>query len=174
MGGDSVSGNFDTGYHDLIANPKVFKTGPFLIGYTTSFRMGQLLEHVLEVPIYVAEQGTLLAYMVKTFIPAVREVLKDNGFTTVVNNVESGGSFLVAFNGQIFEVNDDFAVHQSQDGFYAVGCGAVAALGALHAVMYVPLLKMDNGEYFVECALTAASKVNMGVKDPFTILNDKD
>jgi hypothetical protein len=32
-------------------DPKVFTNGPYVLGFTTSFRMGQLLHHAFEAPI---------------------------------------------------------------------------------------------------------------------------
>lgn len=45
MGADSASSN---GYSiNVSGNPKLFRSGPFLIGFTSSWRMGQLLQHQL-------------------------------------------------------------------------------------------------------------------------------
>ncbi|KKN17732.1 hypothetical protein LCGC14_0962700, partial [marine sediment metagenome] len=48
MGGDSagVAGHHTHPRRD----PKVFRVGPVLIGYTSSFRMGQLLRYHLKIP----------------------------------------------------------------------------------------------------------------------------
>jgi len=108
---------------------KVFHRGEFLIGYTTSFRMGQLLEHRLE----VAEQGDEddMAYMVATFVEAVRELFKDNGFSKIDSNQEEGGIFLVGYRGRLYNVCSDFQVNRFSDGFAACGCGEAYALAAL-------------------------------------------
>lgn len=67
IGGDSagVGGlNLETR-----TDPKVFVNGDFLFGYTSSFRMGQILEHEFSPPKpYEGEQG--MPFMVKLFIPA--------------------------------------------------------------------------------------------------------
>jgi ATP-dependent protease HslVU (ClpYQ) peptidase subunit len=142
--------------------PKVFRRGPFLIGYTTSFRMGQLLEHQLVVP----EQGPDeddMAFMVNRFVEAVRPLLKEKGFAKVESNTEHGGQFLVGYRGHLFSVDSDFQVGEMADRFDAVGSGAEFALGAMKALdrlRPVPRIKR---------ALQIASHFNMGVCGPFVV-----
>lgn len=61
------------------ADPKVFKNGEFVFGYTGSFRSGQLLEHSFHPPVPL-ENESGMAYMVKQFIPGVKSCLKDGGY----------------------------------------------------------------------------------------------
>ena len=90
MGGDSAAvAGWDI---SQTAERKVFMVGDFIIGYTTSFRMGQLLEYELRLPEYDGPPN--MGYMVTRFVPAVRACLKDGGFTKVENNREEGGLFL--------------------------------------------------------------------------------
>ena len=83
MGGDSAA---VTGYDTRQAKaPKVFENGEFLMGYTTSFRMGQLLQYHLTIPKQTSHESDM-SYMVTTFIDAVRDCFKNQGFTTINNN----------------------------------------------------------------------------------------
>jgi hypothetical protein len=52
----------------------------------------------------------------------------------------------------------------SHDGFAAVGCGYLTALGALHATAALPPLDRAR------TALEAAAHVNEGVRPPFTMV----
>src|SRR5687767_7191450 len=81
-------------------DPKIYRVratpGEMLVGYTTSFRMGQILGYSLTPPIY--DPATPLErYMVTTFIDAVRDALKRGGVAKKDNEVESGGDFLIAY-----------------------------------------------------------------------------
>jgi len=143
--------------------PKVFRRGPFLIGYTTSFRMGQLLEHHLEVPPQDAGQDDM-GYMVTQFIEKVRALLKEKGFTKVEQNTEKGGQFLVGYKGQLYTVESDFQVGHHAEGYDAIGGGADFALGAMRALADVPPQKR------LKKALEVAAFFNMGVSPPFKIL----
>lgn len=141
---------------------KVFRRGPFLIGYTTSFRMGQLLEHHLVVKPQ-AEGQSDMAFMVTQFIEAVRVLLKEKGFTKVESNTEKGGQFLVGYKKQLYSVDSDFQVGHQSEPFDAVGSGAEFALGAMKA------LEKTAPQRRIRRALEIAAHFNMGVCAPFSI-----
>jgi ATP-dependent protease HslVU (ClpYQ) peptidase subunit len=131
MGGDSAAVQGWT--RRQTALEKVFRRGPFLIGYTSSFRMGQLLQHHLEVPKQTERQADM-NYMVTGFIESARKLLKDKGFTKIESNAETGGQFLVGYRGQLYTVHRDFQVGQVADGMDAIGSGREYALGAMYAL----------------------------------------
>jgi len=112
--------------------PKVFWRDPFLIGYTTSFRMGQILQHHLTVEPQDGEDDDM--YMVCKFAEAVRKCLKEGGFAKVEHNVNEGGIFLVGYKGRLYRVSTDFQVNSMADGYDACGCGEDFALGAMYVL----------------------------------------
>lgn len=142
--------------------PKVFRRGPFLIGYTTSFRMGQLLQHALEVPPQGAERDDM-RYLVTTFAECVRLLLKERGVAKIESNAESGGQFLVGYRGHLYSVQSDFQVNEMADRFDAVGSGAEYALGAIAASKGVPAIRR------LKRALEVSAHFNMGVSGPFFV-----
>lgn len=143
--------------------PKVFRRGPFLIGYTSSFRMGQLLQYHLTVAPQDGEDDG--AYMVCTFIEAVRECLKSHGYTKVENNQEEAGQFLVGYNGRLYFVDEDLQVNRFIDDFDAVGCGREYALGAMKA-----LPETLGPEERIERSLEIAAHFSGGVCEPFKVM----
>ncbi|MBK8937137.1 MAG: hypothetical protein IPM79_05715 [Polyangiaceae bacterium] len=143
--------------------PKVFKKGPFLIGYTTSFRMGQLLEHALQVPAQPASERDDMRYMVTVFVEHVRQLLKERGMAKIEANSESGGQFLVGYRSRLYSVQADFQVNEMADGFDAAGSGAEYALGALAALRGVPPVRR------LKRALEISAHFNMGVCAPFFV-----
>jgi len=161
LGGDSAG----VGGYDLTvrADVKVFTNGPFIIGFTSSFRMGQLLQHSFKPPPVPKKPGSLGRYMVVDFIDAVRVTLKDKGWATKHNEQEAGGVFLVGVSGHLFRVDSDHQVGESRDGFDAVGCGSEAARGALFAARHL------KPEARVRMALRAAERCCAGVRGPFLI-----
>lgn len=161
IGGDSAS---VAGWTSRITKlPKVFKKGPFLIGYTTSFRMGQLLEHALAVPLQTPKERDDMRFMVTVFVEHVRQLLKERGMAKVEANAESGGQFLVGYRSRLFSVQSDFQVNEMADGYDAVGSGAEYALGALTALRGVrPALRLKR-------ALEISAHFNMGVSAPFFV-----
>lgn len=144
------------------ADAKVFRNGPMIFGFTTSFRMGQLLRYGFTPPEY-DDRKDLMKYMVTTFVDEVRKCLKDGGFATKEKEGEEGGTFLVGFRGQLFHVDSDYQVGQERDGIYAVGCGHPIARGALFASAGLP--PRDR----LTLALEAAERYSAGVRGPFVI-----
>jgi hypothetical protein len=127
LGGDSAG---VAGYQITVrADAKVFSVGPYIMGFTTSFRMGQLLHHTFKPP---KPKGNLDRFMVAEFIPAVMDCLDDGGWLNTENGRRDGGTFLVGLGGRLFVIYDDFQVGDSTDGYDAVGCGADIAFGSLH------------------------------------------
>ena len=160
IGGDSAG---VAGYALTVrADEKVFRNGPFLMGFTTSFRMGQLLRFNLKPPEH--RKGVEpYEYMVTDFVDAARKCLKKGGYAKKENEVESGGDFLVGYRGHLFTVESDYQVAEATDGFNAVGCGAALARGAL----YITAQKKPRERVLL--ALKAAEHMNAGVRGPFIV-----
>lgn len=147
-------------------DPKVFINKDVIIGFTSSFRMGQLLQYDLVVPNKPFSTMDPMEYMVTDFVYAVRNCLKNGGYTSIENNQETGGTFLVGFEGRLFRIDSDFQVAESLRNFDAIGCGSDVALGCLYA--------LENFEFSprekIESALYAVQEFNVGVRWPFNIL----
>ena len=163
MGGDSAGTTIDFSQIQR-ADGKVFRKGDFLFGFTSSFRMGQLLRYGLVVP-QKHNDTDLYEYMVTSFINAVRQCLKDGGYTKVENSVERGGHFLVGYQGRLFKIESDFQVGESILPYNATGCGQDMALGSLYSTEGKP------SEERILTALRAAQQFSAGVREPFHVLN---
>lgn len=142
------------------ADRKVFRNGPFIMGFTTSFRMGQLLAYRLDAPKRHPDDD-IMRYMVTDFIDGVRTCLKNGGYAHRENEVERGGVFLVGYEGRLFKVEGDYQVGESVHGFDAAGCGESFALGSLWETA-----SLDAAQR-VEHALQAAERMSAGVSGPF-------
>jgi|HubBroStandDraft_6_1064221.scaffolds.fasta_scaffold448767_2 ATP-dependent protease HslVU (ClpYQ) peptidase subunit len=145
------------------SDEKVFTNGPFVMGFTSSFRMGQLLRYNFTPPARVEDVDDA-RFMTSTFVDAVRACLKTGGFAKTTDGREEGGSFLVGYRGHIYEIGSDFQVGRPADPFAAVGCGADIALGALYAVAAKPPATR------IQVALEAAERFSAGVRGPFTVI----
>lgn len=141
---------------------KVFRNGEFIIGFTTSYRMGQLLQYKFTPPPY-DDRVDVMKYMVCDFIDGIRVCLKEGGFTTIDSGVETGGQFIVGFRSRLFKIDSDFQVGEVKSGMLTAGCGEQYALGAMHAT------KETNPDKIVTEALAVAEKLSAGVKAPFII-----
>jgi ATP-dependent protease HslVU (ClpYQ) peptidase subunit len=161
IGGDS--GSSDGWLETIRSDEKVFRNGPYLFGFTTSFRMGQLLHHALTPP---EPTGELDRFMVTTFVDAVRDCLKSGGWAQKTNEREEGGDFLVGIGGRLFTVFGDYQVAEQVAGHAAIGSGYLAALGSLHTTAQYDIAPRQR----IVHALQAAEHHTSGVREPFTIL----
>jgi ATP-dependent protease HslVU (ClpYQ) peptidase subunit len=169
VGGDSA-GVTDRDLLVVRADEKVFALlgGEFVLGFTDSFRMGQLLRYSLRLPRKdtrdAAYDGDPDRFMATTFVDAVRACLKKGGFARKEDEAETGGTFLVAWRERLYEVDDDYQVGRSVSGYTAVGGGAEIAFGALHATGGVEAPER------VQRALEAAGHHSATVRPPFVVL----
>jgi len=147
------------------ADEKVFGNGPFIMGFTSSFRMGQLLRYKFSPPAQTVHQNDM-EYMVTSFIDACRHCFQNNGFGDKEATV--GGSFLVGYKGKLYTVESDYQVGIPATTFDAVGCGTDLALGAMYATENL------SPEERINIALSAASTFSAGVAPPFVILKLAD
>lgn len=143
---------------------KVFMNDEFLIGFTSSFRMGQLLRYTLKPPKIRPEEKDLYEYMVTDFVDAVRECLKKGRYAQNDKGEESGGFFLVGVRGRLFQIECDYQVGESVQTYDAVGCGRAYALGVLSVTNTI------DPEERIKLALSSAEKFSAGVRGPFVIL----
>lgn len=146
------------------ADPKIYSVGTMVIGFTSSFRMGQLLGYKLKVPDHDPRMPAE-KYMATEFIDACRTCLKEGGFAEKEKEAELGGTFLVAYKGRIFRIASDYQVGESVHPFESVGCGFDLALGALFATQDSALTPIER----VTMALRAAETFSAGVRSPFIV-----
>jgi len=162
MGGDSAGVE---GYNLKVRlDEKVFVNKEFLFGFTSSFRMGQILRWNFTPPDRFAKE-TDLEYLNNAFIQAVIDVLKKKGYAEVNNNEISGGTFLFGYRGNLYVIYEDFQIGQSVKNYDSVGCGESYALGSFHALESIKM----NPEKRIAAALKAAHEFSAGVRPPFII-----
>lgn len=159
IGGDSAG---LAGWSKTIrADEKVFRVGPYAMGFTTSFRMGQLLRYSLDVP--EPDTGDVDRFMATTFVDAVRRTLNEGGYAKTEAGVEQGGVFLVGIHDKLYQIDSDYQFGRSVNGYLAVGCGADLALGSLHTTAQYDITPADRALH----ALEAAAALSGGVAAPF-------
>lgn len=165
IGGDSAASN---GYSlNIRKDPKVFiKDNKFIIGFTSSFRMGQLL---MSDKFIIREQNdneTNFHYMINAFIPAVQDVFESGGYLKSSDNVKEGGIFIVGYKNSLYKICSDFQVAETVENYISCGCGEDFALGSLYTSENMNLSTTER----ITKALEAASKYSVGVSGPFNIM----
>ena len=144
-------------------------------GYTSSFRMGDIIEHVFKVPDLEKEMDEM-KYMVSVFVPALMKCYDKNNWLKKSDDKVSGGTFIVAFNKRMFVVQDDFQICEEESDYIAVGCGLDLAKGAFYAMKFLSgrvggkLLESMNPKIVVEVALKASMEHSAWVGGGFDII----
>jgi len=162
MGTDSAGFDQDLSI-TIRADAKVFRNGPFLIGFTDSYRMGQLLRYSF-VPPEHPEGITDMEYMITKFVEAVRKCLKDGGYARTKDGEETAGLFLIGYRNRLYRADRDYHIGITLDPFCSVGCGAQIAHGAMYATKDKPPAER------ILLALQAAERFSAGVRGPFVVM----
>jgi hypothetical protein len=178
LGGDSAG--TDGNYSQYIRkDPKVFKNGPFIFGFTSSFRMGQLLmSSKFKTPKQKPTQSDY-DYMITNFIDNIRELFRDGGYLQKTNGEiegeELGGTFLVGYKGVLYHIEDDFQVGIINEPYLAVGAGYDLALGSIYTSVKLlggeSKIKKTQIKNILNDALEVASKFNASCKPPFNFIS---
>ena len=167
IGGDSL-GISDDFSKEVRTDAKVFKKGSMIFGFTSSFRMGQLIRYCLDVPKH--ENKSNEEYLCCDFMDALMKCFKEKNFATVDDNVITGGEFLVGYRGQIFSISEDFQVGTCVTKYQSIGSGSPYALGALHALERIKLTPENR----IKKALAAATEHCAAVSPPYKIVSIKN
>lgn len=163
MGGDSagVAGK----YIRIRKDKKVFLNGEFIFGFTSSFRMGDILKYHFDPPEHLNNISTD-KYMATEFVRVLRWTLESHWHNQVKNKDSGGGQFLVGYKGRLFNIGSDFQVGENYFKYDAVGSGEPNAMGAMFALWNV---EGYTPEQKIKLSLKAASVFSTGVAPPFTI-----
>lgn len=173
LGGDAAASDDRSGVIFQRIDPKVFKVGDYGIGFTDSFRMGQILQYNWNPPKYNLTKTNvgLDKFMRTKFVDSVKEAFLAHGYgkfgSSASEDGDEGGIFIitVAGTGRIFTMDSDFHISEVDVPYMAEGSGQQVALGSLHST---GLVKTPRKR--VRMALEAASKFVMSVRGPFTII----
>lgn len=185
MAGDHIGTD---GYDvEVQRRSKVFRNGDFVIGYTSSFRMGQLLEHVWEPPKKPRECKDTLEYMVKYVVPSLIKLFEENKFMRVVSDSNAsanksvngqayGGEFLIGYKSHLFKIQSDFAVLECTRPFDAIGAGEDYAKGSFEILYNLNYLFQYEPKTILTEVLKAVEGQSALVKvnwDSFKVVSTK-
>ena len=173
LGGDAAASDEKSGLIFSRVDPKVFKVGQFGLAFVDSFRMGQILQYSWVPPIYKATAGfkNLDKFMRTKFVESIKEAFKEHGYGNQTagstEDGDEGGIFIIAVQnaGRIFVMDTDFHIGEADIQYMAEGAGQELALGSLYSTASIKTPRKR-----VRMALEAATKFNMSVRPPFTII----
>lgn len=180
IGGDSCgSAGWEKGV--ISRQPKVFRVGALLVGYSGSMRQLNLLRHQVTIGLLGLETTTQLPeeYIVTRFVPAARQCFIDNGMMGKADDVENiNGMMLVGMQGELYQIGSQLDVTHYKRGYCAIGSGGDYALGSLITQMKTAcaMEKRADGSLTVpepvvmlKRALDVAAMMNAAVCEPFYV-----
>lgn len=114
---------------------KVVTNGNFIIGAAGDVRALQVILHTWKPPVAVAkDKDNLFQFMISKVVPSLKQLLTDYNLLDIKSTDKDFELYvLIAYNGNIFEIDSEFAVSRSESGYYGIGTGGDYALGALYA-----------------------------------------
>jgi len=151
-------------------NPKCFKNGDFLVGHTTTFRLGQILQYEWNVPEKLQSQSEN-DYLYKTVIKSLKSTF-DNNFFGHKDGVDfEGGTFILGYKGRICVVESNLQLLEYED-YASCGCGAYHANAAMEAFKLTGWEK-TRPEFMMLDAGKIAQKMVTGVNfDHYTYISE--
>jgi hypothetical protein len=171
IGGDSA-GTTSEGSQSVYVNKKVFSPvhGPaYLMGICGTHRLSQVLRYSFVPPPPPGPDTDLEEFFCTEFINCVREAFNENGvMASGRDGTESGpyGEFMVAYQGRIMKVEDNFQVLIDRRPYVAIGSGEDIALGAMYALEG----HVEDPSSRISVALKAAVSFNAMCREPLEVM----
>lgn len=141
---------------------KIFEVGDFVFGFTSSYRMGQIIKYHFNPP--TRKEGVSdEQYLHVDILEHIIKILTDRGYNRVNNNEVTGGFFIIGWHGKLYEVECDYQIAQFHTKYAAVGCGEDYAKSCLWTLEQTKS-KLSVKER-LEMAIRCAASQNSGVDD---------
>jgi ATP-dependent protease HslVU (ClpYQ) peptidase subunit len=155
---------------------KVVKNGQYLLGAAGDVRAINILAYAFQPPKALELAGVRLdRFMTSKFVPALRACFEDHGYAAkeAKEQAQHGSTVLAIVNGQIYEIDEDYAWVRDQTGIYSFGSGGDYAIGAMYAKSGgdITSLNVTDVQKLIRESLHIAAKLDIGSGPPFHILS---
>lgn len=158
MAGDRGASDDDTIFP--LTAPKVFKIGPYLLGYAGSMD-GERIRHNFKPPLPKGKD--LDKFMYTEFLLALRKFYEE---WWVDVSKDSDFGMIICVDGKIYEHNAvDMSLTQYNSDYLAMGSGSELAMGALFATR-----NQKNGKRRVQTAVEAAIAYSTSCMGPVDVI----
>lgn len=114
---------------------KIVERGKYLIGVAGRVVALQAIQNSWNPPALTAShKNSIYNFVITKVVPSIKSFIDDSKIFSDKEK-EDGDLFsiILAIKGEVFEIDQDYAVARRESGFYAIGTGADYALGALMA-----------------------------------------
>lgn len=152
--------------------PKVQANGPYMLGGSGSARALNLIHYAFKPPVPSRNlKGRKLDQFITVhFVPALRQCFETNGYAVAkpgIQKAEIDSDTILAINGCVYVIDNDYSWVPSSDGIYAVGSGAAYARSALDFATYGKVLTVQQTKAAALKVLKTVAKFNGPTGPPF-------
>ncbi len=170
MGGDSCTADVEGSMEKSIRkDAKVFETRDMLIGYSGSWRFGQIIRWIFDPPAQKTDQEDL-EYLVTDWVAELKKTCNAEGYSKIENNEETMESTaLLGYKGKLYVLDGDWNIGEPAEDYAALGAGSAVAMGAMFATFKAS--KSMTPKARLEVALQAASEYIVGISPPYIFLS---
>lgn len=163
----------DTGRVLDLSNHKIVENGGYLIAVSGSSRGGNIAQQGWNPPKppLTNDINKLDVFMTKKFIPSLRKAFINAGF----DGKEDGDAawqdsgFLVAVNGVIYPISNDYSWDRDSRGIYYSGSGGDIALGAMDALEIEKAIDENEVRQIMYRAIESAIKYDAYTSGPIHV-----
>ena len=114
---------------------KIVERGKYLIGVAGRVVALQAIQNSWNPPALTgSHKGSIYNFIITKVVPSLKAFIDDSKIFSDKEK-EDGDLFsiLIVIKGEVFEIDQDYAVARRADGVYAIGSGSDYALGAMMA-----------------------------------------
>lgn len=152
------------GWHHFNSQPKLIRIHDYVVGFTVSYRTGQLIEH--NANRFPEIKGRADVYK---FVQSLRSLMEDDGQRKEANMGEHMNhlvGLLLATPDEIWSIEKDYSFHEFDR--WAIGSGYMYGIGYFDA-----LAVSTSPAKRIRLAIEAAGKVVQGVGGPVAVYEVK-
>ena len=149
-------------------DPKLFRKGDMLMGFSGPYRLGQVLRFDLTPPDKPTDMDDY-EYLCTLFIEELRNTLDDKGCMSEFNGMDDTGeaNILIGWNGHLYRIDRDFQIGETVDRYDAIGSGEDLARGVLYMLHHKGHMGRSPPKTRMHFALSAAQYHSTAVREPF-------
>jgi len=147
-----------------LAEPKLWKQGGLLLGFTGAIREQQILQFCTAIPAR-SDDVDVLHWLCSDFVGAVRAARQSAGYDVKCPSpaCDAGPSLAIGVEGRLFEVFADYSIAERLAAT-AIGSGGVEAKASLHTTAGMRMAVRKR----IDLALATACALDAGCSPPFT------
>lgn len=161
---------------------KIATNGKYLIGAAGDVRAINILHHVYQPPVVPPSlRGKKLdAFVTGKVIPSLRQCFDTHGYSPPEKDssrdhrAEQDSTLVLALNGNIYIIENDYSWTTESSGFYACGSGSSYALGALSAISTGKGFSLHQAKQAVIKALSIAAKFDPHTGAPYHTFSQQE